>query len=79
MNEYKKDINDLLLDGVKIADRIETREAGYFSDIAVSLEAIQKAQQSNKKETVLTREELKRDDQAYEQYKSRNQYQEQER
>jgi|AMQJ01.1.fsa_nt_gi hypothetical protein len=79
LNEYKKDINDLLLDGVKIADRIETREAGYFSDIAVSLEAIQKAQQSNKKETVLTREELKRDDQAYEQYKSRNQYQEQER
>ncbi|MDD3856391.1 toprim domain-containing protein [Sulfurimonas sp.] len=79
LNEYKKDINDLLLDCVKIADRIETREAGYFSDIAVSLEAIQKAQQSNKKETVITREELKRDDQAYEQYKSRNQYQEQER
>jgi len=79
LSEYKKDINDLLLDGVKIADRIETREAGYFSDIAVSLQAIVTSQQSNKKETVITREDLRKDDQAHEQYKSRNQYQEQER
>ncbi len=46
MSEYKKDINDLLLEGVKIADRIEQRPLEYFEDIAKSLELIQKAQQT---------------------------------
>jgi hypothetical protein len=57
MSEYKKDINDLLLDGQKIADRIEQRPLEYFSDIASSLESIQKMQQSPSQAT--TREELR--------------------
>lgn len=66
LGEYKKDINDLLLDGAKIADRIETRPLEYFSNIATSLEAIQKAQNTPKIEPI-TKEELKRDDQAWQQ------------
>lgn len=58
MSEYKKDINNLLLDGEKIADRIEQRPIEYFRDIASSLEAIQKAQQSPSK--AVTREDLQR-------------------
>ncbi len=57
MSEYKKDINDLLLDGEKIADRIEQRPLEYFADIAASLESIQKIQQSPSQAT--TREELR--------------------
>lgn len=60
MSEYKKDINDLLLDGEKIADRIETRDISYFADIASSLESIQKAQQS--KPLAVTREDLQQAD-----------------
>ncbi|OHD99633.1 MAG: hypothetical protein A2W82_05425 [Sulfurimonas sp. RIFCSPLOWO2_12_36_12] len=65
MSEYKKDINDILLVGEKIADRIETRDIDYFSNIAASLEAIQKAQNSPKIEPV-TKEDLKLADKAYE-------------
>ncbi len=75
LSEYKKDINDLLLDGVKIADRIETRDAEYFSNIATSLEAIQKVQNAPKVEP-LTKEELRRDDHNYQQHRSQNQEQE---
>jgi hypothetical protein len=57
MNEYKKDINDLLLDGEKIADRIENRPLEYFETIANSLEAIQKQQQT--KPAILTNKDLK--------------------
>jgi hypothetical protein len=74
MSEYKKDINDLLLDGEKIADRIEQRPLEYFEDIASSLAAIQKAQNSPKIEPV-TKEDLKLADRACE----RSQEQEQER
>lgn len=52
MSEYKKDINDLLLDGEKIADRIETRNMSYFADIASSLESIQKVQQAPSREAL---------------------------
>lgn len=45
MSEYKTDINDLLLKGEKIADRIEARGVEYFESIANSLESIQKVQQ----------------------------------
>lgn len=45
MSEYKTDINDLLLKGEKIADRIETRGVEYFESITNSLESIQKVQQ----------------------------------
>jgi hypothetical protein len=38
--EYKKDINDLLLDGVKIADRIETRDQEFFLFLIGYLEFI---------------------------------------
>lgn len=62
MTEYKKDINDLLLEGIKIADRIEQRPLEYFADIASSLEAIQKAQQSPSK--AVTREDLQKADKA---------------
>ena len=65
MSEYKQDINDLLLNGEKIADRIETRDIDYFSNIAASLEAIQKMQNSPKIEPV-TKEDLQRSDRAYE-------------
>lgn len=78
LSEYKKDINDLLLDGVNIADRIETRDAEYFSNIAASLDAIQKAQNAPKIEPI-TREELKRDDAAWQQNRSQKQEQGQER
>ena len=78
LSEYKKDINDLLLDGVKIADRIETRDAEYFSNIATSLEAIQKAQNAPKIES-LSKEELRRDDATHQQYHSQRQEQGQER
>ena len=45
LTEYKTDINDLLLKGERIADRIEaTRGLEYFESIANSLESIQKAQ-----------------------------------
>lgn len=44
LGEYKTDINDLLLKGEKIADRIESRGVEYFESIANSLESIQKAQ-----------------------------------
>lgn len=64
LSEYKKDINDLLLDGAKIADRIETRPLEYFSNIAASLDAIQKAQNTPKIEPI-TREDLRRDDQTW--------------
>ena len=74
MSEYKKDINDLLLDGGKIANRIETRALEYFEDIASSLAAIHKAQNSPKIEPV-TKEDLKLADRACE----RSQEQEQER
>lgn len=57
MSEYKKDINDLLLDGEKIADRIETRPVEYFEEIANSLESIQKMQQQ--KPISVTRDDLK--------------------
>lgn len=60
MTEYKKDINDLLLEGIKIADRIEQRPLEYFADIAASLEAIQKAQQIPSK--AVTREDLQQAD-----------------
>lgn len=59
MGEYKQDINDLLLKGEKIADRIETRDKDFFSNIATSLEAIQKAQNRLKVEPV-TREDLQK-------------------
>ncbi|MDD3450693.1 toprim domain-containing protein [Sulfurimonas sp.] len=71
MTEYKKDINDLLLEGVKIADRIETRPLEYFADIAASLESIQKAQQTPSK--AVTREDLQQ------RTKQQSQEQEQER
>lgn len=71
MTEYKKDINDLLLEGVKIADRIETRPLEYFADIATSLESIQKAQQTPSK--AVTREDLQQ------RTKQQSQEQEQER
>jgi len=45
MGEYKKDINDLLLDDEKIADRIETQSVEYFQKMAESLESIQQLQQ----------------------------------
>lgn len=73
MSEYKKDINDLLLEGVKIADRIEQRPLEYFADIASSLEAIQKAQQSPSK--AVTREDLQKADKTTQ----KNQDKEQER
>ncbi|HUH42349.1 MAG TPA: toprim domain-containing protein [Sulfurimonas sp.] len=73
MTEYKKDINDLLLEGIKIADRIETRPLEYFAEIASSLEAIQKAQQSSPK--AVTREDLQQADKATQ----KNQDKEQER
>ena len=44
MSEYGKDINDLLLDGEKLADRIEIRPLEYFQEISNSLESIQKMQ-----------------------------------
>jgi hypothetical protein len=44
MGEYKKDINDLLLEDVRLADRIETRDIDYFKSIAANLENIQKLQ-----------------------------------
>lgn len=75
LGEYKKDINDLLLEGVKIADRIETRPLEYFSNIAASLDAIQKANQSNKKDIALTREDLQKDDQTWSRNKSQEQHQ----
>ncbi|MDO8454309.1 MAG: toprim domain-containing protein [Sulfurimonas sp.] len=56
MSEYKKDPNDLLLEGEKIADRIETRPLKYFEEIANSLEAIQKMQQS--KPISITKEDI---------------------
>lgn len=77
LSEYKKDINDLLLDGVKIADRIETRDAEYFSSIATSLEAIQKAQNAPKIEPI-TKEDIQRAEIGYQNSLSQ-QNQEQER
>ena len=65
MSEYKKDINDLLLENEKLADRIETRPLEYFEEIANSLESIQKMQNSPKIEPV-TKEDLQRSDRAYE-------------
>ena len=68
MSEYKQDINDLLLKGEKIgekiADRIETRDQEFFSNIATSLEAIQKAQNSPKIEP-LKKEDLQMAERAY--------------
>jgi len=46
MSEYGKDINDLLMDGEKIADRIEIRDIEYFSSIADNLQSIKKMQQA---------------------------------
>jgi len=57
LSEFKKDVNDLLLDGEKIADRIETRPIEYFETIANSLEAIQKEQQQT---VTVTNEDLKK-------------------
>ncbi len=79
LSEYKKDINDLLLDGAKIADRIEIRDAEYFSNIATSLQDILKAQNTPKIES-LSKEELRRDDATHQQYhNSQRQEQGQER
>jgi 5S rRNA maturation endonuclease (ribonuclease M5) len=58
MTEYKKDVNDLLLGGEVIADRIETRPLEYFETIANSLEAIQKQQQQ--KTVIVKQEDLKK-------------------
>ena len=44
MSEYGKDINDLLLDGEKLASRIELRDISYFESISNSLVSIQKMQ-----------------------------------
>lgn len=60
MSEYKKDINDLLLDNEKLADRIETRPLHYFEEIAQSLESIQKMQQS--KPLSITQDDLRQSD-----------------
>jgi len=57
LNEYKTDINDLLLKGEKIADRIEVRGVEYFESIANSLESIQKAQKQPP--ITITKEDLK--------------------
>jgi len=43
-NEYQKDINDLLLDGEKLADRIMERPLIYFEQIKESLQGIQDMQ-----------------------------------
>jgi len=56
MSEYKTDINDLLLKGEKIADRIETRGLEYFESIANSLESIQKVQKQPP--ITITREDI---------------------
>ena len=56
MGEYKTDINDLLLKGEKIADRIETRGVEYFESIANSLESIQKVQKQPP--IAITREDI---------------------
>ncbi len=55
MSEYSKDINDLLLDNQKIADRIEIRDTDYFKSIADNLESIKKMQQT----PVVTIQDLK--------------------
>ena len=44
MSEYGKNINDLLLDGEKIASRIELRDISYFESISNSLESIHQMQ-----------------------------------
>ena len=72
MGEYKQDINDLLLKGEKIADRIETRDKEFFENIATSLEAIQKAQNSSKIEP-MTKEDLQRAAQGLDKAKSKEQ------
>ena len=56
MSEYKTDINDLLLKGEKIADRIEARGVEYFESIANSLESIQKVQKQPP--IAITREDI---------------------
>lgn len=56
LEEYKMDINDLLLKGEKIADRIESRGVEYFESIANSLESIQKAQKQPP--ITITREDI---------------------
>jgi len=55
LDEIGADVNDLLIDGVKLADRIEIRPVEYFQQIAISLENIKKMQQ----EKPLTPDDLK--------------------
>ena len=65
MTEYKKDVNDLLIDGEKIADRItDKQDLNYFESITNSLESIKQAQ--NQKPNVVTREDLQMADRAAE-------------
>ena len=58
MGEYKKDINDLHIDGEKIADRItSTQNLEYFESVYNSLKAIHKAQTSVNR--VVNKEDVK--------------------
>jgi len=54
LGEIGKDVNDLLINNVKLADRIEMRPVEYFEQIAASLENIKKMQQ----EKPLTQDDL---------------------
>ena len=54
LGEIGKDVNDLLIDNVKLAERIEMRPVEYFEQIAASLENIKKMQQ----EKPLTQDDL---------------------
>jgi len=59
IGEYKKDCNDLLLDGIKLSDRIQNSSQEQIKEIIGGLKMLQKAQNSMK----IDKNELKRDSQ----------------
>ena len=58
IDEYKKDINDVLIDGEKIADRITDCTLGQREKICNSLEALKNIQKEMEKPRI-TRDDLK--------------------
>ena len=61
IGEYKKDPNDLLMDGVKLADRIQNSSQEQIKEIVGGLNMLQKAQ--NSMSMKIDKNELKRDSQ----------------
>jgi len=65
MSEYKKDINDLLLEDIKIKERFKTADLESFKSIANSLKSIEEAQKQIQSNSRDIREDLKMADRSH--------------